>query len=160
MGFALIVLALGFASPPALPGHIRPRGPELTTAATDAYRRSPEFRRLVTRIAAVHGVVYIEPRPYVDATSRRVLDGAMLHGVTIAGSQRIVRVLVRPCDRSAVIMAHELQHVLEVLEAGATTQSEVEALYARIGAQTGAGVSETAAATETERLVERDLRKR
>ena len=158
MGSALFVMALAVAPAPALPAHIRPRGPELTAAATGAYQRSAEFRRLVTRIGVLRGVVYIEPRPYVDAASRRVLDGAMLHGVTVAGSQRIVRVLVRPCDHAAVVMAHEFQHVIEVLEAGATSQSEIEVLYARIGAQTGAGVSETAAAMETERLVERELR--
>jgi hypothetical protein len=57
-------------------------------------------------------------------------------------------------------MAHEFQHVIEVLEAGATSESDVDALYRRIGSQAGARVVETAAATMTERLVERELRKR
>ncbi len=162
MVFAAFVLhaALTFAPARGLPDCIRPRGPELSRSANDAYRRSPRFRQLVTRIDALHGIVYVQPRPYVDSTARQVLLGAMVHAVTVAGAYRIVRFLVFPGERSAAVMAHEFQHVIEVLEAGATSESDVDALYARIGARAGARVVETAAATETERLVERELRRR
>jgi hypothetical protein len=50
--------------------------------------------------------------------------------------------------------------VIEVLEAGATSEAQVDELYVRIGAHTGAYVSETPAAQDCERRVGRELRRR
>jgi hypothetical protein len=142
-----------------LPDHIRPRTCAMAAVTASALGRSPTFRRMVDRIGRLKGIVYIIPSAYVEPGTRRVLPGALLQRVTWAGDHRVLYVLVKPesGDRPAITMAHELHHVLEVLEAGAACDSDVEAYFARMGSRTSAWVVETPGAADVERQVRREL---
>jgi hypothetical protein len=113
----------------------------------------------VERIRVLNGIVYVRPRPFVQPEAGRVLAGSLVHQVVPAGSHRLLQVLVLPGarDRLVVVLAHELQHAVELLEAGVSTEAESDALFERIGTGTGAGVVETNAAMEAERRVRREL---
>ena len=124
--------------------------------------RSATFREVVARIAALNGIVYVQPTIIVQSEARRVLDGALIHRVTWVGSRRALVVIVVPGqgDRSVTILAHEFQHATEVLASSASTEAEIDALFARIGVHVGAGTTETTAAIAVERAVSRELSKR
>jgi hypothetical protein len=143
-----------------VPTQLRALDCQLAEAIADGLARSSTFRRVVERVGALNGVVYIQARPYVDSRTNRVLDGALSHAVTTAGPYRVLRVLVRPQhgDVMVALLGHELQHVLEVLGAlDASTEQDVDRLFERIGAQAFAGAVETAAATATERTIRLEL---
>jgi hypothetical protein len=122
--------------------------------------RSTTFRQLIDRVGQLNGIVYIEDRYYVNGRTRRVLSGALSHQVTIAGAYRILYLIVAPesGDRRLVVMAHELQHAIEVLEAtDANTEAAIDQLFERIGTHTSAGVVETQAALAAEHAVVGEL---
>jgi hypothetical protein len=107
----------------------------------------------------MNGIVYITDRYYVNSQTRRVLSGALSHSVSMAGAHRVLHVMVAP-DRvtGSWSLAHELQHAIEVLEASdVATEAAVDRLFERIGIQVSAGVRETQAALDVERVVSREL---
>jgi hypothetical protein len=64
-------------------------------------------------------------------------------------------------DRPIYLLAHELQHVVEVLEApDVLTERDVDQLFERIGWRAFAGDMETQAALDTERAVRSELSRR
>jgi hypothetical protein len=64
-------------------------------------------------------------------------------------------------DRPTFILAHELQHAIEVLEApDVSTEHAVDQLFEQIGTHAHAGVLETHAALDAERAVRRELSRR
>jgi hypothetical protein len=116
--------------------------------------RSATFRRLVDRVGALKGIVYIDVRPLVEPETRREIRGALQHHVTVAGDYRLLHVVIAPSGDAAVgTIAHELQHAIEVLESNATTEADVDRLFDRIGAPSGAWFRETAAAITAGRAV-------
>jgi len=89
-----------------------------------------------------------------------VLDGALSHSVTTAGAHRVLHVMVGAGqgDRPIAILAHELHHAIEVLEApDVSTEAAVDQLFERIGTRVHGGVVETQAALDAERAVRREL---
>ncbi len=142
-----------------MPEHVRPLDCTLATVTAAGLARSATFRDIVARIAALNGIVYVQPTVIVQSDTRRVLDGALIHRVSQVGSRRVLVVVVVPgkSDRSVTIMAHEFQHAAEVLASSASTEAEIDALFARIGVPAGAWTTETAAAIAVERAVGREL---
>ena len=142
-----------------LPDHVRPGSCAMAAVTASALGRSQTFRGLVDRIGSLKGIVYVTPSAYIEPGTRRVLTGALLPRMTWAGEHRVLYVLVKPGpgDRPAITLAHELHHVLEVLEAGAACDSDVETYFERIGVRTGAWVVETPGAVDVERQVRREL---
>jgi hypothetical protein len=142
-----------------IPEHMRPSGCAMTRALARGITVSRAFRQLVNRISALGGIVYVLPGQVVQPESKRVLDGALLHRVTLAGPHRLLWVKVVPAagDRAVITLAHELQHAVEVLESNASTERQIDALFERIGTPVGAWTSETFAAIEMERVVRREL---
>lgn len=142
-----------------MPEHIRTTSCEMVRAITVGMSTSPRFRRLVEHVAELHGIVYVIGRQVVQTETRRVIDGALQHRVTIAGSHRLFYVTVTPYSgvRPVPIIAHELQHVIEVLESNATSEQEIDDLFERIGVRTGARTMETAAARAAELAVAKEV---
>jgi hypothetical protein len=124
-------------------------------------RRSPTFAALVHDLERSNFVVYVEQ----VRTLRDGMGGALLHGG--AGSQYL-RVLLKrgmSLNRRVAVLAHELQHVREVVEAGITANAvEMDALFRRIGDERLSGGQrqqyETAAALRVGDTVAADLRAR
>lgn len=124
-------------------------------------RRSPTFAALVDALERSSFVVYVEQVP----TLRDGMRGALLHG---GAGPRYLRVLLKrgmSLDRRVVVLAHELQHAREVVEAGiAADAGEMDALFRRIGDERSPDRQrqryETAAALRVTHAVAADLRAR
>jgi hypothetical protein len=129
-------------------------------AAIDEGRlRSPTFASLVEAIERSNVFVYV--------TRAQKLPHHRMEGCLVpSGSQsRYLRVLIAMGlgpDRTIMVIAHELQHVREVLDAGGgNDQAAIDALFTRIGErQLGTPTEryETAAAQEVLAIVGREIR--
>lgn len=123
-------------------------------------RRSPVFAELARDVERSHFFVYVEAVPAL----RNGMKGALLHG---GGQPQYLRIHLKrdlAPDRLIAVLAHELQHVREVVQAGISAHAaELEMLFRRIGGKRLAGGRrqqfETAAALRVGDLVAADLRK-
>ena len=112
-------------------GHVRSAQADVGELLTAGYERSVTFKALVDEIESLPGIVYIEKTIALS----RGLNGALL--LAAAGSRElpILRVLIRANlsgDYRIANLAHELEHVVEVLRAGATTSGEMSRLFASL----------------------------
>jgi hypothetical protein len=151
------------ASPETVPPQLRPLDCRLGTAIADGLKRSATFRQLVARVGALNGIVYIQLKQSVNPRTKRVLDGALSHSFSTAGAYRVLHVMVGAVegDRPIYLLAHELQHVVEVLEAPAvSTERDVDQLFERIGVRAFAGDMETQTALDVEHAVRSELSRR
>jgi hypothetical protein len=124
-------------------------------------RRSPTFAALVEVVEQSDALVYV-----VRAhTLPHGMDGCLV--LDGDGSPirylKVVLAMGTPADRMIVVLAHELQHVREVLEAGIPIdRAAMEGLFKRIGSrQRGSETGEqyeTAAAQQVTAVVVRELR--
>lgn len=134
----------------------------LDAAAAEAYalgeQASPTFRDLVRELDGRHVVVHVvsgRPRIFGAVGATRL--------VGTAGARLYLRIDLdtrgRLAERAAVL-AHELRHVLEIVEAAASTQDEMRRLYERIGRHAGGTLYayETAAAEADGVQVLREIR--
>jgi len=111
---------------------LRPQGARATRWLQRAIERSPTVQRLVARIEASDVIVYLDVRPNLGPNL-----AACLTWMAATSTRRIVRTTLRtdlnPVEAAAMI-AHELQHVVEVIEHPEVRSSEsLLALYERIG---------------------------
>jgi hypothetical protein len=122
-----------------------------------AAARSATVRALLARLAATDVIVYVEitPSPQV-VTARTKL-------VTATPSARFLRIGVSsvvPPAQMPPLIAHELQHALEIAEREDVRDDEgVRRLYAAIGHQHSVDRYETEAAKAVERRVREELRR-
>src|SRR5262245_15091545 len=126
--------------------HVRTELRSIRTLLRRGYERSSTFRTLVDEIDSRPGIVYV-------ATAIRLsrnMDGALLH--TVGGSPEvpILRVLIRTGiagDYAVGILAHELQHVVEVLRSrSAGGGTDLAAVFAELDDHSGDSKFETAEA--------------
>jgi len=155
-GILVSVLLLAASPAAAAPfAHVRSEDAAVQSWLADGYARSATFRALVDEIDGLPGIVYIEATVAVPLG----LDGALLHSVAGSRDLPLLRVLVRwSLSRATGIatIAHELQHVAEVLRAGQTADSAaISALFGSIGEtrSTGSRHFETADAKRVTRRV-------
>lgn len=137
---------------------IRPTDPRLADILADGVQRSVTLRKLVDRIEAGNVVVYLE--------SEQSMPGLLLGALTWVGANdtlRFVRaaIKVRPKSNALIAsIAHELQHVVEVVNAPWVNDDRtLRALYNGIGKRTSVSeeVWDTAAARWTTQQVLREL---
>jgi hypothetical protein len=95
---------------------VRSENPSIAAIIREAAERSPIFRRLIERIDATDGLVYVE-----EGTCGHGVLACLTLSVQVAGPHRLLRILVDPrrdkkdCDFMASI-GHELWHAIEVLQ--------------------------------------------
>jgi len=111
--------------------HVRGANKAVRGAIQEGCGRSPTFAALVSGIEQSNFIVY------VDAVTdlRNGMKAALLHG---AGPHYLRINIRRDLSRhmAIVVIAHELQHVREVIDAGINGDPvEMEFLYRRIGVQ-------------------------
>jgi hypothetical protein len=161
-----MVLALALALVAGNCAVATPVSPQIRTAdcATanllrDGRERSATFRRLVDRIGALNGIVYVTSGYVFRPGTRRLLPAALQHRIVLAGSYRLLYITLSPAsgDRAIETLGHELQHVVEVLESGATSDAAVTAFFERTGIHAGSHVTETEAALTAGRAVAKEL---
>jgi hypothetical protein len=141
-----------------LPQQVRILDCRLATAVAAAAGRSPMLNGLLNRIQHTDGLIFITPPPVTGQVTH--LLGGFSHNVSVAGSHRVLRIVVTggSNDAEISIVGHELRHALEVLElSNATTEGQVDALYERIGWRTSGHTVETQAALDAGNTIAREL---
>lgn len=128
---AIVPLA---AAPPA--NQIRPQSARVTRWLARGVAQSPTLRALVERIERADVIVYVE--------ERRTLGSGLAASITWMSATphaRYVRAAIRAGlseKDSLAMLAHELQHVVEVIDdPSVTSEDALRALYQRIGHPTG-----------------------
>ena len=111
---------------------LRTTDPIVTTVIREAIRRSPTFASLVDTVEASDTFVYIVrayPLPHD-------MEGCLVHegGTSPRRYLKVLLAMGTPRERMIVVLAHELQHVREVLDARISIDpSALAALFKRIG---------------------------
>ena len=138
--------------------HVRSDDASIRAVLRSGYDRSPTFRALVDEIESRPGIVYIEQAVKL---SRR-MDGALLHAVAGSPAMPFLRVLIKTNlapDYAIAVLAHELQHVVEVLPAGPPNDgAAMAALFAALDHQATDSKFETEEARVITTLVLSELR--
>jgi hypothetical protein len=140
--------------------HVRSAQPDVRALLADGYDRSPTFQALVDQIDSLQGIVYIERSIALSDTRA----GALLLSAAGSPDWPILRVQIRATlagDYRIANLAHELQHVVEVLRARATTPEAMSSLFASLATRVGhpGSVYETAAAQDVTAQVLKELRR-
>jgi len=164
---AVLILCSGFASTPALADperppfvHLRTSCPWIKAAIAALYLESVTFRRMVDQIEATPMFVFVD-----DRWCGSVGDNpCTLVGST--GSVRFVEIRAGPVKNQQQligVLAHELQHVLEIIQHPDVVDAQsLRQLYRRIGFFSGrSGIQErweTSQARDTEWIVLREAR--
>jgi hypothetical protein len=138
---ATVAVADPNPQPSCLAANIRPSRAWVTRTLCAHVERSATLRRLLDAVGAASLVVYIDesrgtPRPW---------EG-QIRFISHAGSWRYVAIDVRRQASGAVtaaLLAHELQHALEIDDGRVLDRDEFARLFARIGFRTGSTGPET-----------------
>ncbi len=131
---------------------VRPLDDASSEALASGQRHSAAFRALVEDVEATGVIVHV-----ATGDLERFGAAGTTRLVGVAEGQRYLRVMLRPrlaLAERASVLAHELQHVREIAQAGATTQDGVRRVFARVGHPV-AGVINT---FETDAVVDAGLR--
>jgi hypothetical protein len=147
---ALALAALAAAVPDALAAdpraipHIRSAERDIIELLGEGCRRSSTFRKLVRTVEDSDLIVYVEMSSQVPSPVQ-----AYLGWVGAGGVNRYLRIMVKvPASAETLIalLGHELQHATEVAAAPEVRdETALEALYRRIGDDSGAGHDSPAA---------------
>jgi hypothetical protein len=141
--------------------HVRTSEPRILALIDAGISRSQTFRHLVDVLNASDVIVYVEPKQ-----TRQALGGYLAHNITVAGAFRYVHIAIqtRGADgRLIPLLAHELQHAVEVAQAPDARDSKsldqlLERLAVTFGCD-GTSCSETQAAKDVEHEVSDDLKR-
>jgi hypothetical protein len=146
-------------SPAAAFDHVRSQQAMIRAWIAEGYSQSATFKALVDEVEGLPGIVYIDATVAVP----HGLDGALLHRTAGSRELPILRVQLRwnlSAAEGIATLAHELQHVAEVLRAGqALDASGISALFASIDTAHVPGSSrfETEAAQQVTARVRNEL---
>jgi len=137
--------------------HVRTTEPRIAALIESGASLSPTFRRLVAALDASDVIVYVEPKQ-----TRSRLGGYLAHHVVASGGYRYLRIAIEaggPERRAIPLLAHELQHALEVaLVPEARDAERIERLFIGQNAGCGSTCYETLAALEVQRMVALELK--
>jgi hypothetical protein len=143
------------ASDERLITRVKGLGDEFTSLIREGDRRSQTFSAMVDEIQASNAVVMIQ----FGLCAKGQFRSCVSH-VGATGGTRTIRILINPkltMDRVIAMIAHELQHAVEIIRSGAANQDEVMTLYRRIAigecAKGRSDRCETEAALAVERRV-------
>jgi hypothetical protein len=157
----MCISALVVAADPATAAdftHVRSDDASIRALLRDGYERSATFKTLVDDIESRPGIVYIAQAVKLS----RGMEGALLHAVAGSPAMPFLRVLIKTNlapDYAIAVLAHELQHVVEVLRAGPPKDAAaIAALFAVLDHQTADSKFETEDARAIASLVRGELR--
>jgi hypothetical protein len=141
-------------------GNVRTERPELRVLLEDGISRSGTLAAIVAALNVSDVVVWVEPR--IRMPSR--VQGFLAHRVTAMGDRRGLRIIVSAAlsgDQLLSVIAHELQHALEVAEV-ATIRSDdaLRSFFTSISTRCNAGRCDTDKAIRVQEVVYRELRER
>jgi hypothetical protein len=135
---------------------VRPMQNDAKRVLATGIAQSPTFRRLVDRLEQSNVIVYIELRPDMPA-----FRGGSLRFLAHSATDYFLKIhLNRQFTGKTLIalLGHELQHAVEVADAGGIGSAEdLRALYRRLGEPTGIDQFDTAAARNVGYRVREEL---
>jgi hypothetical protein len=143
---------------PGLDEHVRSADPKLVSVISDALRRSPTFDRLVTTLNSSDVVAYLD----LSWKMPTGLQGYLAHKVLSTGGRRYIHIVLDATldhDELIAIIAHELQHAVEVaLASDVNSDKAIRKLFERLDSGEGRfGTTETSSAREIHDIVLREL---
>jgi hypothetical protein len=157
----VLALALPLGTEQSPQRHVRTTEPEVQALIESATGRSARFRLLVTTLNESDVIVYVE----TSVTRTTQLRGHLVHRIVVRGMHRYLRLRLNPngpVEQRIGVIAHELQHVLEVAEAPQVGRSEtIQRLFRLIGFNSGTlcgDCYETTRALDVERTVREELK--
>jgi hypothetical protein len=158
VGILVLASLIGAAEQPASCSHVRTTEARLQALVEKGVERSERFRRLVDTLNASDVIVYLQPK-----INQRSLAGYLAHRVVVAGPMRYLQIAVDMRgseDRLISLVAHELQHAVEVAEAPEIRDSRALArMFERVSISfVCGGCYETKAAGDVEEAVLTELR--
>jgi hypothetical protein len=156
----VLALSLPLGTEQSPQRHVRTTEPEVQVLIDKVSERSATFRLLVTALNDSDVIVYIETS--VRHVAR--LRGHTVHRIVTEGPHRYVRIRLNPNgaeEQRIGVIAHELQHALEIARAPEVGRSRtVQDLLVRIGFTFGtrcANCYETVDAMNVQRTVREEL---
>jgi len=157
--FALLLTGAPDPDPPdPVTSRVRGLGSFVVSLIDETAARSATTRDLLTRLACTDVIVYIE------MTGNPEIPTARTKLVVAAPGVRFLRIgisLMVPYNDLAPLLAHELQHAVEIAEhSEVIDDADVRRLYDRIGRTLGRDRWESNAALDVERTVRAELRRR
>lgn len=142
--------------------HVRASEPRILALLETGLSRSETLRRLVATLDESDVIVYVDPK-----VTRPALGGYLAHNIAIAGAYRYLHVAIDTAgaqDRLISLLAHELQHAVEVAQSPEARDPEsLERVFNRLAVKFGCGgtsCSETQAARDVEYIVSTELKAR
>jgi hypothetical protein len=126
---------------PLTRARLRPQSPRVARWMSQGLTQSPTLRALAERVERGNVIVYLEIAHRLDPAMR-----ACVSWMAAAPGARYVRVSLQPHlppSEAIAMLAHELQHVVEIIDHEEVTSADtLAALYLRIGHRSGtAGLS-------------------
>jgi hypothetical protein len=140
-------------------GRVRATQPWILAFINAGLARSATFRNLVAKLDASDVVVYVEPK-----LTRPTLGGYLSHKIVVQGNHRYLRIAIDNRgseNRLVCLLAHELQHAVEVAETPEIRDADsFRRAFARFAVPSGCGEGcyETQRALEVERVVSGELK--
>src|SRR5262245_53742816 len=136
--------------------HVRSDEAPIRALLQAGCERSATFRALVADIDSRPGIVYVASAIRLS----RHMDGALLHVTSGAQTIPILRVLIRTGiagDYAISVLAHELQHVLEILRIGPRAIASIAVTFAALDSDASDAKFETHEARAIAEQVIREL---
>jgi hypothetical protein len=156
----MVILAVALTAQDASLQHVRSTDRRILSLIEIGLERSETFRRLVATLNESDVFVYVEPK-----VIRQALGGYLAHNVVTNGGYRYLHVSVATrgsMRRVVALLAHELQHAVEVAQdPDARNPEELERLFSRLAVNFGCGSTtcyETQAAKDVEHAVSEEFR--
>ena len=157
--FTFMLLALMITTQESSARHVRTTEPKILRLIDAGLSRSATFRGLVAMLNESDVIVYVEPN-----LTRQTLGGYMSHHIVAHGQYRYLRIAVgiAGSERLLVsVIAHELQHAVEVAQSPDARDSEsLKRLFRRLAIEFSCGHSdcfETKAAQDVGDVVEEEF---
>lgn len=155
---AAVACSLTIADPTPVASHVRPVSASAQTLLAEAVTRSAIVDALIQHLDSTDTIVYVEivARPELPlARTKLVAGSAVARFLRVSINSRV------PWWDRVALLAHELQHAVEIADAPDVRNDEgVRKLYTKIGFSGGESRYETAAARETEWRVRAEVARR
>jgi hypothetical protein len=158
MGLCMI-LALALTTQDTSVRHLRATEPRILRLIDAGLSASATFRGVVALLNASDVIVYVEPK-----RTRQALGGYLAHNVVAQGDYRYLHIAVDIAGaehRLVALLAHELQHAVEVASTPDERDTEsLERMFSGLAITFGcAGTTcvETQSAKDVERTVREEL---
>jgi hypothetical protein len=136
---------------------VRSASPRVAAVIIEAAAQSKTFRGLVDQIGTTDGIVYV-----AEGECGHGVGACLVLSMTIAGSNRMLRILVDPRMSGHDLMGfvgHELQHAVEVLSNRGVRSSDAMYLFYKTTCYECTRRFETDAAIRAGNAVRDELRK-